>query len=287
MATNPSNSNAINIAGLGQAQLVVDGDLFVLETPNGTQTIDFENLNVVKTDIIGNATMTGNLTGRDALFSTVQVVALTASEVYTLLGQGINAANDFYDRFTIHDGIVLSATRNTLANPIYQQITQTILPNTTAYMLTLFRRTADEVGTAYFDNGDVEATVSIPNFFAKYPWLNVNILQNNLSYFILSPVPGSINTFNQTRSQLVTIYNAIAFTLNNASPPAGSLATLQNSLTSLIFTVPALSSMPVVPFIKDGSVQQPTTTNDLRFTIALPFPYTNDVLVQYRVLVTG
>jgi hypothetical protein len=43
MAINSSNSNSINIANLPQTQEAVNGDLLLIQTDSGIQTIDFEN----------------------------------------------------------------------------------------------------------------------------------------------------------------------------------------------------------------------------------------------------
>ena len=46
MANNTSNSNFVNISQLTTVPELVDGDLLLVQTEQGTQTINFENLNV-------------------------------------------------------------------------------------------------------------------------------------------------------------------------------------------------------------------------------------------------
>jgi len=287
MATNPSNSNAVNISNLPQAQLVVDGDLLIVETPNGTQTIDWANFNTVKTDVFGNTTLTGNLTGRDALFSNVRLVQLSAAEVYTTQGQGINASNDFYDRFTVQDGIVLSATRNTEQNPVYQRITQTILPQTTGYLLTLFSRIADESQTAAIDPGQTKSyPITINSFFDKYPWIpDAAAIAARPSSFILMPRSESnqafVNTFVSVQQQLVTLAN----TIQSKVPSVAGFAAMQQALTGIMSFVPAMSCQPIVPVVLPNDITQ--NGNNLQFYITLAYPVPELVRVSWRLLYTG
>ena len=71
MAIIPTNSNYTNIANLPKAQLAVDSDLLILQTTNGTQTIPFNEFNVVRTDLYGNATVVGDLTGNNAIYTSL------------------------------------------------------------------------------------------------------------------------------------------------------------------------------------------------------------------------
>jgi len=139
MATNPSNSTSVSIVNLPQAQLATATDYLILQTSNGTQIIPFGNFNVVRTDINGNATIVGNVTGSNAYFTgNVGVNSLTASSFYTSnpsygvdIGWtdlapilGINS-NNYYDSFTVVNGLVISATPTSVDyfnNPIYTSL---------------------------------------------------------------------------------------------------------------------------------------------------------------------
>lgn len=281
MAINPSNSNAINITSLPQAQLAVPGDFLLLQTPNGTQVIDFNNLNTVKTDIFGNATITGDITGNNALFANVQVLDLSARHYFTSIGQGTDASNDFYDRFTIQDGIVLSASSNTFSNPVYTQITTTNLPAATSYMLTLFRRVSDEQGVATILAGNTRATVNITNFFITYPYLDITTFTTNYSNFILTPITPNVDISSQSIAALANVATAIAGVSGR-----GAMPTVQSALTGLIFSIPSLSSTPICPAIVNGSIQATDNGNSLQFAIGLPYPLIVDMPVYYRVLTT-
>jgi len=130
MATNPSNSTTVNIRNLPTSQLAVDSDYFILQTNNGTQIISFNDLNVVKTDINGNATITGNLTGGNASFTgDVNIASVSASRIWTTSsgrsGNGLTYDNGYYDRFTVINGIITSATpvqSVNYANPMYSSL---------------------------------------------------------------------------------------------------------------------------------------------------------------------
>jgi hypothetical protein len=198
MAINPSNSNAINIVNLPDAQLAVAGDYLILQTDNGTQKINFNNFNVVRTDIFGNATVIGNLTGNDILVDNVVTANLTATNFFTTKGQGINGNNGFYDRFTIQDGLILSADLNTRNNPVYTEITQTFVPATTAQLANIFSRIYDYSNTAVIPTGsNTTSLITINQFFANYP---ITISQITRDKFTVVPQVGTL-------TQVPTIVN--------------------------------------------------------------------------------
>lgn len=129
MATNPTNSTAINIRNLPVSQLAVSTDSLILQTTNGTQTIPFANFNVVKTDINGNATVTGTLTGGDAIFTGgVRITSLSASSIWASgsnSGYGVSLPYNYYDSFTIQNGLIVSASQTSndyINNPIYSSL---------------------------------------------------------------------------------------------------------------------------------------------------------------------
>jgi len=145
MATNPTNSTTVSILNLPQAQLATATDYLVLQTTNGTQIISFNNFNVVKTDINGNATVVGDLTGNNATFiGGINTITLTASQYYTNGGQKgwtdtaplVLNANNYYDSFTITNGLIVSATPTSLdytGNPIYKTLNTQITALSTSF----------------------------------------------------------------------------------------------------------------------------------------------------------
>jgi hypothetical protein len=118
MATNSSNSNSISIAGLPAAQIATNTDLFILETQNGTQTIQFQNLNVVKTDAVGNATVVGNITGTGAFFSNIATTTLKANQIYSNDQLADSKSFGYYNRFQVTNGIIISSDY-TIGSPEY------------------------------------------------------------------------------------------------------------------------------------------------------------------------
>ena len=184
MAINPSNSNAINIVNLPNAQLAVAGDYLILQTANGTQKINFTDFNVVRTDIAGNATVIGDISGNGAIFSTATVLDITARNFHTTAGQGINGANGFYNRLTIQDGLILSATQNTFQDPVYTQITNFVIPATISQITSSFKQIIDEQGMATLQAGFSSWTVTINGFFPYGSITSVNSITPNMFTFM-------------------------------------------------------------------------------------------------------
>jgi len=170
MAINSSNSNYVNISNLPQTQLAVGGDLLVLQTENGTQTIDFGNFNVVRTDASGNATVVGEITGTNAFFN--NVAASTSISAVNFSSQGVagfNAVSNFYNRLTVNGGLVTSATYVSNGSPDYRNITGTVLPNLTAWLTTIYKIYLDTLGTVTLAPGQESFNSSLNTS----PYINI------------------------------------------------------------------------------------------------------------------
>ena len=131
MATNPTNSTAVNIRNLPASQLAVDSDQIILQTTNGTQVITFKDFNVVKTDINKNATVVGDLNATNAYLSGgVRIASLSAGSLWTTApgarpSFGVTRAAGFYDNLTIVNGLITSAVpaaEDYTKNPIYTNL---------------------------------------------------------------------------------------------------------------------------------------------------------------------
>jgi hypothetical protein len=194
MAINPSNSNAINIVNLPNAQLAVDGDFLILQTPNGTQKINFTDFNVVRTDVIGNATVIGDLTGNKAYLTEAGIGNLSARNLFTTEGQGINVVNGFYNRFTFQDGLILSADSNPTNDPIYLQFTRTVLPAFSAYLTSLFKRIADQSCTVTILAGTKTGTGVFPGFFGSNPGVSFGNI-NSAEKFTVATTSNSLSGY--------------------------------------------------------------------------------------------
>jgi hypothetical protein len=109
MATTPTNSNGLNIADLPQAQLASGLDLLILETQNGTQTIPFNNFNVVRTDVAGNATVVGDISGNNAIYGDVRTGVLRAGVIYSNNQQGVTRSNAYQNILQTTNGIIVSS----------------------------------------------------------------------------------------------------------------------------------------------------------------------------------
>jgi hypothetical protein len=109
MANNTTNSNFVNIQDLPQSQIALDTDLLILQTANGTNTITFDNFNVVKEDINGNTVLAGSLTGNDAIFTTINLDALSSQAYFSNGIQGNSKAFGYTNRMTLTNGLVTSA----------------------------------------------------------------------------------------------------------------------------------------------------------------------------------
>jgi len=219
MAINSSNSNFVNISNLPQTQVAVGGDLLVLQTENGTQTIDFDNFNVVRTDAAGNATVVGEMTGTNAFFNNVAASTSVSAVNFASQGaRGFNAVSNFYNRFTVNGGLCTSATYVSNGSPDYVNITGTILPNLTSWLSSIFRVYIDARGTINlapgqtFTNTSLETipyiNIGTANFFSEY--FNVTATQR------LTSVPW-VDNFSWSN-------NVLRFNVNLGYPaPAGGI----------------------------------------------------------------
>jgi hypothetical protein len=181
MAINSSNSNFVNISNLPQTQVAVGGDLLVLQTENGTQTIDFGNFNVVRTDVAGNATVVGEITGTNAFFNNVAAsTSISAVNFASQGARGFNAVSNFYNRFTVNGGLCTSATYVSNGSPDFVNITGTILPNLTSWLSTVF--------TVYLDiTGVVRLAAGQDSFGASLntsPYINIDTSITNRHFYV-------------------------------------------------------------------------------------------------------
>jgi hypothetical protein len=172
MAINKSNSIYVNIGNLPQAQEAVDGDLVILQTQNGTQTIPFQNFNVVRTDIAGNATVTGDLTGNGFTITSLNSQSISGAAFFSNGVQGTStplAPTPTYNNFfSVVNGLVTSASYVLSGSPDYTSITQIFVPAVTAYQSTVYKRIIDLYSSTQFSNNTPQ-TISIGSFFTNYP----------------------------------------------------------------------------------------------------------------------
>ena len=172
MAITPTNSNTVSILTLPSAQLAVGSDLLVLQTTNGTQTITFDKFNVVKTDVTGSATVTNNLSVTNTgIFNSIVVNNLSAASVYTAAGPGTTLPSGFYNQFTIHNGIILSAASNIQNDPTYNQLYNVDIPNLIKGLINNSGLTPviERSGNVLIPAGLTSYQVTLDKFFASSP----------------------------------------------------------------------------------------------------------------------
>jgi hypothetical protein len=161
MAIDSTNSNSVNISNLPKSQIAVDGDLLILQTDNGTQTIDFSDFNVVKTDAAGNATVIGDLSGNKGVLNTgLFKNALSAASYYSNNIPGVNNSFGFYNVFTISNGLITSADYR-IGSTEYNTIVNTVIPAVTANQTKVYKY------VAYADNET--SPIAIPPGFRRAP----------------------------------------------------------------------------------------------------------------------
>ena len=121
----------VNIANLPQVQNVASTDFVIIQTCNGTQTKAYNNFNIIRTDSSGNTTNIQNITAQDTVLSSTYTSTITASTYNTKNGPGITLPVNYYDKFTLQNGIILSAIPTSVAflnNPIYTNYSSQLTP---------------------------------------------------------------------------------------------------------------------------------------------------------------
>jgi hypothetical protein len=244
MAINPSNSNIISITQLPAAQLAVGSDNLILQTTNGTQTITFDRFNVVKTDIAGNASVIGTLSAPSASFPQALINTLTAANIVTTGGTGVTLPTDFYNKWTIQNGLVLSASQDIKNDPLYVQLTTQDIPTYVAKQLTNVRYVVDLKGTVTLPAGQSTVNVFIDRFFSTPPNNSISISDitpahiNLTSNIILSAIP-IVPSYSITYGQSTdNNYDALVFQIN-----AGNTFAIDVTFYwRLLLTVPAVYS---------------------------------------------
>lgn len=190
MATNPTNSNIINIANLPQAQIAADTDLIVLETQNGTQTIQFQNFNVVRTDTTGNATVVGDISGSNAAFTEMRTNVLKPGTIYSGDELGVTIDYAYQNKFKTTNGIIVSSDY-VIGSPEYQQLFN-LYSTLSANSSQNFKKVFEYNGTADIPaNGTVSTSINVGGFPQTSDGTSVGGLIGNstnfASFFTLTP----------------------------------------------------------------------------------------------------
>jgi hypothetical protein len=194
MATNSTNSNYVNISNLPKAQIASDTDLLILETQNGTETIEFQNFNVVRTDIAGNATVIGNLSGNVGDFSEVQTDTLKVDAIISSGTLGSSTGYTYLNKFQTTNGIVVSADYVT-GSPEYNALLA--LYNTlSANSSSAYKKVFEYTGTATIPNGtNISNVINVGGFPKDASGISVGssigTSTKYASFFDITPYPNA------------------------------------------------------------------------------------------------
>jgi len=210
MANDNTNSTTVNILDLPSAQLALGTDKLILQTANGTQIIAFDQFNVVRTDIYGNATVLGSLTGNDATLTTLMLNSLS-SDAYSSNGKaGVNSTMSYINRLELTNGIVTSGTYVT-GSPEYQALMTTIRATSSTNVV------YEQAGTAVFQQGTSASnivSITVPSdiggLIKPYHILLSPYYSSTVSYAAYSYMPRVQNlTFNANTSILSFVINSL------------------------------------------------------------------------------
>ena len=184
MAINNSNSNFVNINGLPQSQEALDTDLLILQTDNGTQTITFQNFNVLKTEANGDAILPGTLSGNTCNFNSISGVQIVADAFRTNRAAGDSVGPQYCNYFTVDNGLVTNASYLSGTSPDYSDIVFNKLPALSAFQNTIYKRIAEQTGSVTFGASTEFATITISQFFNAYPLVIGNIKPYNVTLML-------------------------------------------------------------------------------------------------------
>ena len=272
MAITPTNSNTTSIINLPKAQIAVGSDLLILQTTNGTQTITFDKFNVVKTDVIGNATVVNNLsvtnTNSVGYFNSIAVNVLTASSIHTAAGPGVTLPSGFYNQFSVQNGLILSATQNVFNDPVYVQLYNNDIPQFVQGQLTSTGVTPviQRSGTVIIPAGNVSYVVTLDNFFSNPP--NSYIAAGSIT-------PAHFN--------LTTDFIPTTVSLTDYNP---SLKTSALSSLSVVY-IPNSVQPIITPYTIASTSSSDGTNTALTFTITIGTPQLVDVTVYWVINVVA
>lgn len=161
MANNLSNSNFVNISQLPTVPELVDNDLLIVQTEVGTNTITFENLNVVKTDTGKNVTIMGTTCAQDIFANSITLAANISANNFSSNGQtGTSVVNGYYNKFIYTGGICMSADYIS-GSPEYNDIKTNFVPSVTSYLDNIFTRVYVAYGTGIIQSNNQYQTVTV------------------------------------------------------------------------------------------------------------------------------
>lgn len=174
-----SNTN-VSVSDLPRTQLLQDNDLIIVQTENGTQTITFENLNIVKTDLYKNAYVGRNLNVENDLYAdTLYVNNLCATNV---LSESFARIIDLRKTFTVAANVssvtVVYSNFYNLYNINRGAITPTLFTVAIEQPL-LLTPYISRGGIQYLPNGDLSVMITL----SGYPTTVESLAEIRFTYF--------------------------------------------------------------------------------------------------------
>jgi hypothetical protein len=181
---------------LSRVKEVVDGDLFVIQSGNFTNTIDFTDINLLKTDINKNATAVGNLSGYNSYTTSFSSInSINSRQFYSNGLSGVNTFANLNNVFTINGGLI-TRSNSVIGSPEYRLLTTTTLSALTTYQNSLYRFIVDESSTSDWINPSLKyilvsqntdnAVYVLSGFFTRNPRLTLSELKP--FHFSFTPV---------------------------------------------------------------------------------------------------
>ena len=174
-----SNTN-LSVSDLPRTQLLQDNDLIIVQTENGTQTITFENLNIVKTDLYKNAYVGRDLNVEHDLYAdTLYVNNLCAANV---LSNSFARVIDLRKTFTV--GANVSSV-----TVIYDNFYNLFKINRSAITPTLFTVAVEQplLLTPYISRGGIQyladGDLSVLIVLSGYPTTKESLAEIRFTYF--------------------------------------------------------------------------------------------------------
>lgn len=168
-----------NIANFKQAQSIVAGNMLIVLNDLGTQIIDWANLPILTVDDSGGSTLQGILTAQGVVLSTAITSSLSTNAININGQDGLSYTTDFYNNFTINNGIIVSASYIESESPDYQALV-TLINQASSYSANI----GAPVYEAYFNGTNTGGMITgnTISFGASSLLCTFTILPAELSY---------------------------------------------------------------------------------------------------------
>lgn len=189
MATN--QTNIVNINSLPEAQQLFDGNFLIVQNDNGTQIIDWANVDTIKLGVDGGGSYTGTLTGDGLQVGTIVTGSVSGSIFQSDGLAGVTKAGDYYNKFITTNGLTTSAVY-IVGSPEYTEIVNTRIPAATAALVSAYPAIYEDYISQNWTGTNTSNTFTFPNQLptglgsGEINGSDFNFIQNNNSSPMLS-----------------------------------------------------------------------------------------------------